>query len=93
MRYTREELLNKLSRSHSWKEAQVSVTEVYEVLSQGALDNTKRIPEGPTGLTKELSERVKEQNETIAQLNEKIKRLSDTNKQLRSENKSLRSSR
>ncbi len=93
MSYTREELLNRLARSHSWKEAQVSVSDVYEVLSQNAVDNTRRVPEGQTGIVRELRDKVKEQEETITQLSEKIKRLSDTNKQLRSENKSLRASR
>ncbi len=93
MKYTREEMLNRLAHSHSWKEAQVSVLDVYEVLSQGAVDNTRRIPEGQTGIVRELRDKVTELTENNAQLNEKIKRLSDTNKQLRSENKSLRASR
>lgn len=72
-----EQILDKLENARSWKEAGVSVEDVYNALVDATESGSTY---SDRSLLKELTE-----------LQEKMARLTETNKQLRSENKQLRS--
>lgn len=73
---SKQEILEKLKLARSWREAGVSVQDVYNALLESG--------EGTS--TPENREAAK----TISELQEKNLRLTETNKQLRAENKQLR---
>lgn len=73
----KKELLSKLKAARSWKEAGVSVQDVY-----------KAILESVDGVSStSLDEKAEKE---LSELREKVNRLTETNKQLRAENKQLR---
>lgn len=73
---SKQEILEKLKNARSWREAGVSVQDVYNAFLEC----------GEGGGTSSDAEAAKQ----IAELQEKNLRLTETNKQLRSENKQLR---
>lgn len=73
---TIEQILDKLENARSWKEAGVSVEDVYNALCE---------VEEYRNTSKEGS-----QSNELTELQEKVERLTETNKQLRAENKQLR---
>lgn len=75
----KKELISKLKSARSWKEAGVTVQDVYKAL----LDSQEYTStSGDEPALKELTE-----------LREKVSRLTETNKQLRAENKQLRANK
>lgn len=89
MEYSKKEILERMKKSHSWKEAQIGTPmEVYKALVDGGSDTTAGI--GSNSNEEALQGRVRELEEQVRELQEQKSRLSDTNKQLRAENKALR---
>lgn len=75
----KQEMLDKLKTSRSWKELGYSIKEVYDAFSNDRNE------------TKTASNN--EKDEEVKMLKEKVERLSETNKQLRAENKALKGKR